>query len=176
MKYLLNQEETSRLHFRLVDASDFLWWINFYKDPTSFAHWTEKRQDPEIECRQWYEKQFSRYESDLGGMNSLVEKSTGKLIGYSGLLVQSVDGEEELEVAYSLLPDYRNKGYATEAAKKCRDCAFQNNFSDSLISIISITNTPSSNVATKNGMGLEKQTLYKENKVNIFRIKRIDWE
>lgn len=176
MKYLLNQEETSRLHFRLVDISDFYTWINFFKDPSSFEYWIERRQDPEIECRQWYEKQFNRYQSDLGGMNSLVEKSTAKLIGYSGLLVQYVDGKEELEVAYSLLPDYRNKGYATEAAKKCRDYAFQNNFSDSLISIISNTNTPSSNVATKNGMSLEKQTLYKENKVNIFRIKRIDWE
>ncbi len=172
MKYLLNLEETERLHFRLVDVSDFDHWINFFKDPSSFAHWVEERQNPEIECRQWYEKQFNRYQANLGGMNSLVEKSTGELIGYSGLLVQYVDGKEELEVAYSLLPDYRNKGYATEAAKKCCDHAFQNNFSDSLISIISITNIPSSGVALKNGMTLDKQTIYKENRVNIFRIKR----
>ncbi len=31
--------------------------------------------------------------------------------------------------------------------KKCRDYAFENNFSDSLISIVSLTNSPSANVA-----------------------------
>ncbi|MEO7992658.1 MAG: GNAT family N-acetyltransferase, partial [Chryseolinea sp.] len=172
MKYLLNKEETNRLYFRLIEPSDFNSWIDFFKDPSSFKHWIEQRQDPEIECRKWYEKQENRYATDLGGMNALVEKSTENLIGYSGLLVQYVDDKEELEVAYSLLPTYRNKGYATEAARKCRDYAFKNNGADSVISIVSITNTPSANVAVKNGMRLEKQTLYRENQVNIFRIEK----
>ena len=175
MKYLLNNEETTRLYFRLIESSDFDKWIHFFKDPSSFKHWIVQRQDPEIECCKWYEKQENRYALDLGGMNALVEKSTGNFIGYSGLLIQHVDDKEELEVAYSLLPAYRNKGYATEAALKCRDHAFENNFKDSVISIVSITNTPSSNVAVKNGMRLEKQTLYRENQVNIFRIKKEEW-
>ncbi len=176
MKYILDKEETIRLRFRLIENSDFSSWINFFKDPSSFKHWIEQRQDPEIECRKWYEKQENRYASDLGGMNALVEKSTGNLIGYSGLLIQYVDDKEELEVAYSLLPAYRNKGYATEAAHRCRDYAFENNFTDSVISIVSITNTPSSNVAVKNGMLLEKQTSYRENQVNIFRIEKSNWK
>jgi [ribosomal protein S5]-alanine N-acetyltransferase len=175
MRYLLDKEETSRLYFRRFENSDFNQWIDFFNDPASFKYWNEQRQDPEIECRRWFEKQENRYASNLGGMNALVEKSTGKLIGYGGLLVQYVDDIEELEVAYSLLPSYRNKGYATEAALKCRDYAFENNCADSLISIISITNTPSSNVALKNGMRLDKQTMYKENQVNIFRIDKRDW-
>ncbi len=176
MRYILDKEQTSRLHFRSVDISQFNDWINFFKDPSSFKHWIEQRQDSETECRKWYEKQENRYASDLGGMNALVEKSTGNLIGYSGLLIQHVDDKEELEVAYSLLPSYRNKGYATEAAHKCRDYAFANNLKDSVISIVSITNIPSANVATKNGMLLEKLTSYRENQVNIFRIEKSDWK
>ena len=176
MKYLLDQEETNRLYFRLVDLSDFNSWLTFFKDPASFAHWVGERKSPEVECTEWYAKQFNRYKSDLGGMNALVEKATGKLIGYAGLLVQYVDDQEELEVAYSLLSDFRNKGYATETATKCRDYAFENNFAESLISIISITNTPSANVAGKNSMKLEKQTIYHENKVNIFRIQKTEWK
>jgi ribosomal-protein-alanine N-acetyltransferase len=80
-----------------------------------------------------------------------------------------------LEVAYSLLPDFRNKGYATEAAKKCRDFTFENNLADSLISIISLTNNPSVNVAIKTGMKVEKQTVYKGNQVNIFMMHKSDW-
>lgn len=175
MKYTLNSEETGRLRFSLVDVSQYNSWIGFFKDPSSFAHWIEDRKSPEQECTDWFQKQLNRYEADRGGMNALIEKSSGKLIGYGGLLVQWVDGVEELEIAYSLLPVYRNKGFATEAARKCMDYAFENSFADSLISIISITNTPSTNVALKNGMTVEKQTNYRENRVNIFRITKSDW-
>ena len=103
-------------------------------------------------------------------MNALIEKQTGQLIGHCGLLVQTVDEIKELEIAYSLLPAYWNKGYATEAAMKCRDVAFENKFSDSLISIISVTNVPSEKVALKVGMKKDKETVYNGNRVNIFRM------
>jgi ribosomal-protein-alanine N-acetyltransferase len=103
-------------------------------------------------------------------MNALIEKSSGTLVGHAGLLVQVVDGIEELEIAYSLQPHFRGKGFATEAAQAIKQFAFANNFSPSLISIISLTNAPSQRVAIKNGMKIEKQTIYKDNPVYIFRI------
>jgi RimJ/RimL family protein N-acetyltransferase len=56
-----------------------------------------------------------------------------------------------LEVGYSILSSYQGKGYASEATKKCRDYAFFNNFSSSLISIIHPENTGSKEVAQNNG-------------------------
>jgi RimJ/RimL family protein N-acetyltransferase len=81
----------------------------------------------------------------------------------------------ELEIGYSLLPEFWNRGFATEAAMKCRDVAFARNYSPSLISIISLTNKPSSRVAEKNGMTIDKQSVYYDNPVNIFRITRDKW-
>jgi len=176
MKYLLYDQETSRLLFKKINNSDFDLWLEFFKDPSSFEHWAGQYEKPEIECKKWFDRQAERYKNDEGGMNTLIEKQSGKLIGYSGLLVQTVDNKTELEVAYSLLPNYRNKGFASEAAMKCRDFAFENNFFDSLISIISHTNAPSAKVAFKNGMRIEKQTVYKENQVNIFRIHKSVWQ
>src|SRR6478736_5451612 len=175
MKFLLDGEETPRLYFRKINNSDFDAWLEFFKHPSSFEHWIAKLDKPEIECKKWFDRQAERHEKNEGGMNALIEKQSKKLIGYCGLIVQTVDQKKELEVAYSLLPDFRSKGYATEASKKCIDFAFKNNFSESLISIISLTNTPSANVAIKNGMKIEKQTVYKHNEVNIFRIYRSDW-
>ncbi len=176
MKYLLDKEETERLHFRKIERSDFTAWLGFFKDPSSFQHWVTEKKSPEVECENWYTKQFNRYENELGGMNALVEKASGKLVGHSGLLIQQVDGIGELEIAYSLLPEGRNKGYATEAARKIMDVSFQNNNAPSLISIISNTNVPSINVATKNSMQAERQTIYHQNHVTIFRITISEWK
>lgn len=170
MKYLLDKEESKRLYFRKVDLTDYDQWLEFFKDPASFIHWKFERQSPQKECNEWYKKQFNRYETDRGGMNALIEKSSGQLVGHCGLLVQQVDGITELEIGYSLLSNGRNKGYATEAAIKCKEYAFANNFSSSLISIISLTNRSSMNVAMKNSMRPEKQTVYNGNEVTIYRV------
>lgn len=174
MKYLLDGEETKRLQFRLIKEDDFENWLPFFQAPASFQHWKVEPEPPEETCRKWYDKQFHRYQNDLGGMNALIDKSTGELIGHCGLLVQKVDDIMELEIGYSLLPSSWNKGFATEAAQKCKSFAFDNKFADSLISIISLTNLPSENVALKNGMQLDKQTVYNNVDVNIFRIYRFD--
>lgn len=176
MTYLLTGEETDRLSFRKVDLKDYDDWLVFHQTPNINQHWQGDFEAPEVECKKWYEYQFYRYENDLGGMNALIDKSTGSLVGHCGLLVQTVDDLSELEIGYALLPQYWRLGYAFEAAKKCRDHAFTNNLSDSVISIISITNTPSERVAIKNGMKVDKTTTYKSNKVNIFRITKDTWK
>lgn len=170
MKYLLDKEESERLYFRKVSLDDFERWLEFFKDPAAFSHWNSERESPEKECHDWYEKQFNRYATGRGGMNALIEKNSGQLIGHCGLLVQQVDGVTELEIGYSLLATGRNKGFATEAAIKCKEYAFANRLAPSLISIISLTNQPSVNVAMKNGMKPEKQTVYNGNQVVIYRI------
>ena len=173
---LLDDQESKRLRFRKILKSDFKTWIEFFKDARTSVHWTEVRGTPHEKTQKWYSKQFNRYENNLGGMNALIEKTSGNLIGPCGLLMQTVNDAEELEIGYSLLPVYWNKGYATEAAQKCRDYAFENNLSEELISIISVTNFSSMRVAIKNGMRLDSQTIYKQNQVNIFRILKEDWE
>lgn len=175
MKYLLHGQSTDRLLFRKIDIADFEDWLKFFQDPRTSLHWIEEKISPELSCNSWYQKQQWRYENDKGGMNALIEKSTSRLIGHAGLLVQQVDGVEELEIGYSLLPEFWHKGYAIEAAEECKRFAFQNNLADSLISIISTTNTPSQQVATKNGMVVEKKTRYRDNEVFIYRMTKSQW-
>ncbi|NER11785.1 Protein N-acetyltransferase, RimJ/RimL family [Muriicola jejuensis] len=175
MKYLMEGEETERLLFRKIQDTDYTEWLEFHKDPRTHEHWISDLDSPEQECRKWYQNQNFRYENNLGGMNVLIEKASNELIGHCGLLVQNVDGIHELEIGYSLLPKFWNNGYAIEAAKNCRDHAFLNNYSESLISIISLTNEPSKKVAIKNGMRIDKTTVYNANEVFIFRITKEEW-
>jgi ribosomal-protein-alanine N-acetyltransferase len=175
VKYLLDGQETEHLHFRKIQASDFDAWLEFFRDSKTHRHWSPMQNPPEVECQMWYEKQDWRYQNNLGGMNALIEKQSGKLIGHCGLLIQTVDEITELEIGYSLLPEFWQRGYGTEAARKCRDFAFTNDLAESLISIISRSNIPSQKVAINNGMHQEKATSYHENAVFIYRIFRREW-
>ena len=175
-KYSLEGQESERLLFRKVEESDFDTWLEFCQFPDSlkyiFSQDQLKVEDPIERCKMWFERVFNRYANGLGGMNALINKQTGAYIGQCGLLIQTIDDLEELEIGYSLMPAYRGKGYAIEAASKCKLFAFQNNFRDSLISTIHVDNDASAKVARANGMILDKTTDSKGDRVNIFRITR----
>ena len=169
-RFLLAGEQSERLLFRKVDQTDFDTWMEFYHDPESVRYWNVATTDPLANCREWFEKVFYRYSNGLGGMNALINRDTGEFVGQCGLLIQTVDGLTEMEIGYSIMPNCRRYGYALEAARKCRDVAFRNQWAESLISIINVDNTPSQGVALKNGMREEKRTVYHGNNVVIYRI------
>ncbi|MBT1702393.1 GNAT family N-acetyltransferase [Chryseosolibacter indicus] len=171
MTYLLDGEETERLKFRALNEDDFDSWVNYFNDPLSNKYWFPKYGNAFDECRRWFDNTFFRYQHNQGGMNVILEKSTGEIVGQCGLLIQNVDEVEELEVGYSLLPQFRGKGFAREAASKCICYAFKNNFKNSVISVIHEKNVESERVAVKNNMYLDKRTIYKSNPVKIYRIK-----
>jgi RimJ/RimL family protein N-acetyltransferase len=170
MDYLLTGEESERLLYRKVQPSDFNLWLPFHENPESIGHWSGEPLDPKEACKQWFSKILYRYTNRLGGMNALIHKTTGNFIGQCGLLKQTVDDIPELEIGYSILTAYRNKGYATEAAERCKSFAFDHKLASSLISIIHIENKASQKVAIHSGMILDKTTHYKNNPVHIFRV------
>jgi len=169
MKYLLKGQETERLKFRLLEPEDFDEWMNLFKAGNIAEH---LELDPKLTayelCQIWFEKAFHRYENDLGGLNVLVDKKTNRMVGQSGLLIQTIDNEERMEIGYSILPEFWKQGFAIEAASKCKSYAFENDFADSLISMIHIKNLASEKVALRNGMSLEKRV----NSFNIFSINK----
>lgn len=167
---LLEGHSTARLRLRKVRADDFERWLPFYDDPESTRYWKGLPQNKWQACTEQFDRIFERYEKGLGGMMALESKEDRCLIGLCGLLLQHVDGNQEWEIGYSILPQYRGKGYATEAARYFRDVAFAAKLSGSLISIIHIDNQPSQSVALRNGMELEKETIYKDNPVYIYRV------
>ena len=124
------------------------------------------------QCEIWFERVFNRYENDLGGMNVLIDKNLNRIVGQCGILIQKIDGISEFEIGYSIMPDCWGKSYATEAAIKSKECAFERGYAVSLISIIHVDNIRSEKVALKNGMFLDKKSVFREMPVNIFRVNK----
>ncbi|WP_339842169.1 GNAT family N-acetyltransferase [uncultured Maribacter sp.] len=168
--YLLFNKESERLLYKKLNSTDFNDWLPFHQEPLSSQYWSGLSGNPITACEEQFSRIFERYNEKSGGMNALFCKQTNRLIGLAGLLVQTVDGKEELEIGYSILPEYWRQGYAFEAAEKCKLVAFENKWADSLISIIHVDNIPSKKTALKNGLYLDFSTTYKENPVHIFRI------
>jgi len=173
MKYLLTDQETARLRFRLLQDNDFDEWTNLFKeDHVAEFLGLDPKLSPSQLCQAWYDKTNNRYDNQLGGMNVLIDKKTHRFVGQSGLLVQTIDNEERLEVGYSILPEFWKQGYAYEAALKCKNYAFENNFADSLVSVVHFDNIGSEKVALKNGMTFEKTT---DEVFNVFSITKQVW-
>ena len=177
MKYLLPNTETDRLIFRLVTPDDFEHWLPLFTAPNvgKFLGLDESLTAEQL-CQKWFDKVNHRYKNDLGGMNALISKSTGKMVGQCGLLIQNIEAEERMEIGYSVLPEYWGKGFASEAAQKCKEEGFTRGLTDRLMSMVHVDNIASELVAKKNGMNWEK-TVDKDsdNPMNIFSLSKMEW-
>ena len=96
-------------------------------------------------------------------------------IGYCGFFHQQVDDQPEIDIGYRLHPDFWSKGFATEAARAVRDHGFSDWKLDRVISLIHPDNAASRRVAEKNGMTLERETIFKGFPAQVFAISRQQW-
>ena len=74
------------------------------------------------------------------------------MIGQCGLTMQVWREEQVLEIGYLFQRAQWHQGYATEAARRCKEYAFQELDAEEVCSIIRDTNLPSQRVALRNGM------------------------
>jgi ribosomal-protein-alanine N-acetyltransferase len=156
-----------------MTMDDSVTWTDFFQDPEAVEFMsTFLMASPEETAKHWIARQISRYKENRFGLQALIDKRTNEFVGQCGLLKQEVDGQNELEVGYHIFKKYWGQGFAPEAAKVFIAYAFENNLSDSVISIIDIRNTRSQIVAVKNGLIREKQTRWSDIDVFIYRIRK----
>ena len=149
MKVIL---ETRRLLLRELRQEDFDDACLLLQDPEVMYAYEGPFSREEVQA--WLDKQLRRYREDGFGLWALVEKSSGTLIGQCGLTLQDYKGRRVPEIGYLLRRAYRHQGFAIEAARACREYAFQALGFREVYSIIRDTNFPSQQVALRNGMDL----------------------
>lgn len=158
--YYTDVIETQRLTTRLLCYDDHRLWMAFMADPVA-VRFLPQLPDSTVEeqSRYWIERQLKRYRENTFGLQALIHKNTGEMIGQCGLLLQEFDGKKETEIGYHIFPEYQGQGYATEAARAFKQYAFDNNLAESLVSLIDIHNYASQKVAEKNGMQRDGETI-----------------
>jgi len=163
--------KTERIEFRKLKKEDIPLWFTFFQDPSSLLYIGLGIEKKELnDAEKWIDRQIGRYKEDGFGLYAFLDIETQKLIGQCGLIPREIDGQDELEIAYHVLPEYRRMGYASEAATAAKEFAKTNKLKDSLISIIHIDNLASQKVALNNGLKRGVKTKYMEMDVFIYRV------
>lgn len=103
-----------------------------------------------------------------------VDKADGRLIGRCGLLPQSLQGREEVEIAYLIARSHWGRGLATEAARAIRDHGFDRLGRGRLVSIIHRDNLGSRRVAEKAGLRPERLIQFMDHRCWLYAIEARD--
>lgn len=77
------------------------------------------------------------------GFWAAVLKQEGRLIGWCGLLDQTIQDKPVVEIAYNLAKEYWGRGLATEAARAIKEWGFRDLPVERLVSLISPDNIAS---------------------------------
>ncbi len=170
--------ETERLLLRKMTDADFPALCRMLQDEEVMYAYAHAFSDEE--AHNWLSRQQARYQQYGFGLWAAILKKSGEMIGQCGVTVQDCNGREVLEVGYLFCKDFWGQGYATEAAKACRDYAFTHLHADEVFSIIRDNNFPSQRVAKRNGMqphGSFTKHYYGIDMPHIvYSIQREEWE
>jgi ribosomal-protein-alanine N-acetyltransferase len=147
--------QTVRLSLRECEPEDLDALATILSDPVTMRYYPVSFDIAAVS--DWIQRNRARYANDGYGLWAMILNSTGELIGDCGLSRQSVDGVDEIEIGYHVRRDLWGRGYATEAARACRDYGFANLAVERLISLIRPENLASRRVAEKNGMTIWKE-------------------
>lgn len=149
--------ETERLLLRNTQPGDISDLVAMWTDPdvTRFMGGPKDRA--------WLEGNFAEDARNpdplLYDQWPVIEKWSGELVGYCGLLDKEVDGRPEVELVYVFLPAVWGKGYASEIALALREHATGEMGLRRLIALIEPGNEASVKVAEKVGFHMEKELM-----------------
>ncbi|MCB0104736.1 MAG: GNAT family N-acetyltransferase [Caldilineaceae bacterium] len=149
--------ETPRLLLRHLEPTDLDDLYALYRDPEMRRYFpdgtlTYEETKEELE---WYLHGHPDY-PQLGLWATLL-KADKRFIGRCGLLPWTIDGQDEVEIAYMIAKPYWRQGLGAEAARGIRDYGFQTLKLPRLISMMYPENQASINTAKKIGMTFDKE-------------------
>jgi RimJ/RimL family protein N-acetyltransferase len=88
------------------------------------------------------------------GMNAMIWKETGEMIGWSGL--QPLEGTSEIEVGYGMIKEFWKRGIGFETANAWLAYGFNQANLERIVAVASPENTGSWRIMEKLGMKREK--------------------
>ena len=147
---MMQRIQTERLYMRELEQTDYEALSRILQDEITMRAYEGAFSNTEVQ--EWMDRQLMRYSKWGFGLWAVVLRAKNTVIGQCGLTMQQWKNKELLEIGYLFERMYWHNGYAIEAARACKQYAFNVLRADRVYSIIRDTNIPSQNVALRNGM------------------------
>ena len=146
----------------------------------SFWWYPLRRGMAEDETKDFLSHVMERYDSDGFGLEAVVDRASGTMIGWAGLAVPHFLPEilPAVEVGWRLAAPYRGQGLATEAGSAAVDWGFTEGGLERIVSIYEPENTPSGRVMERLGFTYERTTsgTPRGETVRVMELTRQGWE
>jgi len=168
---------TERLELRLPVEADRSRFVELFCDDDFMIYSGGVADTSAANAR--FDQMLSNAAEVLYAKQPIIERSTGTILGYSGVAFFDFEGSREQEFGYRLCPQARGKGYATEAglvlvevarAELARAAAARSSAPRTIYAMIDPRNEPSVRVAAKLGFVFWKQEVVNGYLDNLYRL------
>ena len=163
---------TERLRLRMLRDEDFEEYAAIHMDP-DITRFTARVQFTRMDAWRHMAMLLGHWVLRGYGMWGVEELATGKLAGRVGF--HNPDGWPAFELGWTIGKAFWGKGYATEAARRCLDYAFDEMGRDHVISLIDPANVSSIRVAERIGEKLEGEFQLDEHRLLVYGTTREAW-
>jgi RimJ/RimL family protein N-acetyltransferase len=139
--------QTERLALRELSLEDVDALLEVLGDPLAMEHYPAPKTRAETEA--WIRWARASYDVNGFGLWAVERLADGAFLGDCGPMLQPVEGELVPEIGYHIVRREWGRGYATEAARACRDLILARFGFDRVVSIVAPENLASRRVAEK---------------------------
>lgn len=147
---------TNRIHLRNFHDEDIENLFSLLGDPKIGQMLPKGQSHTMEETKSWLDDFQNHWEKNNFGVWALEQKSTSEFMGYCGLRL--FPEFEEVEVLYSILPNYWGQGFATEAALASVQFGLRELQLKKIIGLTKMDNPASSAVLLNAGLNFIKDT------------------
>jgi [ribosomal protein S5]-alanine N-acetyltransferase len=162
--------ETERLIGRRIEPGDFRLLCQLLQNPQVAATLGGVRSDDEV--REFLSAHLAHWERLGFGRWMWHSKADGRFVGRAGLYTQNVNGKDEVEIGYAVIPEFWGQGLATEMARVSIEIGFSQLGLPEIISFTMPTNLASRRVMEKCGLVFERELDWKSLPHVLYRLKR----
>jgi ribosomal-protein-alanine N-acetyltransferase len=164
--------ETERLMLRRLVPADLDELFELYRDPEIRRFFPDGTRTFEQTAEElaWFEHGHPRH-PELG-LWATIHKESGRFVGRCGLLPWTIEGREEVEVAYMISKPFWRQGLGSEVARALVAYGFDSLKLDSLIALIDPEHEASLRTARSAGMEFDFETEMDGLPTVVYRISR----
>ncbi|AFZ29214.1 GCN5-related N-acetyltransferase [Gloeocapsa sp. PCC 7428] len=165
---------SDRLTASRLCAEDFSILCQMHQDPNVMTTLNGIRSD--AQTKQYLHRNLEHWQRYGYGLWIFRDKTNGEFVGRGGLRNIYVDGNDEIELAYALMPAYWGKGLATGMAKAMLKVGFENLEIAQVVCMTLTTNQASQRVMAKVGFQYECNIIHANLPHVLYRLTTEQWQ